>query len=62
MYDVGGKLLNGIKSMYINSLACVKIRGGQSETFRIDRGVKQGCIVPSCLFNVYMYAVMKEKR
>ena len=23
MYDVGGKLLNGIKSMYVNSLSCV---------------------------------------
>ena len=23
MYDVGSKLLNGIKSMYVNSLACV---------------------------------------
>ena len=22
MYDVGGKLLSGIKSMYVNSLAC----------------------------------------
>ena len=23
MYDVGGKLLNAISSMYVNSLACV---------------------------------------
>ena len=26
MYDVGGKLLNGIKSMYVNSLACVRVK------------------------------------
>ena len=26
MLDVGGKLLNGIKSMYVNSLACVQDR------------------------------------
>ena len=25
MYNVGGKLLNGIRSMYLNSLACVKM-------------------------------------
>ena len=31
MYDVGGKLLNGIKSMYINSLACVRVEGGWEE-------------------------------
>ena len=27
IYDVGGKVLNGIKSMYINSIACVRIKG-----------------------------------
>ena len=29
MYDVGGKLLNGINSMYVNSLACVRVKGGE---------------------------------
>ena len=24
--DVGGKLLNGIKSMYVNNLACVRVK------------------------------------
>ena len=36
LYDVGGKLLSGIKSMCINSLACVGVKGGESEWFRID--------------------------
>ena len=27
MYDVGYKLLNGIYSMYVNSLACVRVKG-----------------------------------
>ena len=27
IYDVGGKLLNGILSMYIDSLACVRVKG-----------------------------------
>ena len=31
MYDVGGKLLNGIKCMYVNSLACVRVKEGESE-------------------------------
>ena len=26
MYDVGSKLLKGIKRMYVNSLACVRVR------------------------------------
>ena len=26
MYDVGGRLLNGIKSIYVNSLAYVRVK------------------------------------
>ena len=44
-YDTGGKLLNGVKSMYVNSLACIRVKGGKSKCFRIDRGVRQGCIM-----------------
>ena len=43
--DTGGKLLNGIKSMYFNSLSCVRVKGGGSECFRINNGVRQGCVV-----------------
>ena len=35
MYDVIGKLLNGIKNMYIDYSACVRVKGGESEWFRI---------------------------
>ena len=32
MYDVDGKLLNGIKSMHVSSVACVRVKeGGESE-------------------------------
>ena len=41
MYDMGCKLLNGTKSMYVNSLTI-----SESECFRIDSGVRQ---VVSCL-------------
>ena len=40
MYDVGGKLVNGIKGMYVNSLACVRVKVGKSECFRIDSDVR----------------------
>ena len=36
------KLLNGIKTMYVNSLACVRVKGGESGGFRIDSGMRQG--------------------
>ena len=40
MYDVGeeGKLLSGIKSMYGDSSACVRVKWSESEWFRIDSG------------------------
>ena len=60
IYDVGGKLLSGIKSMYVDSSASVKIKGVESEQFRIDSGVRQGCIMFPRLFSVYMDGVLKE--
>ena len=60
MYDVGDKLLNEIKSMYVDSSACFKVKGGVSERFRIGSGVRQGCIISPWLFNVYIDGVRKE--
>ena len=56
MYDVEGKLLSGIKSMYVNSSAYVREKGGESERFRIDIGVRKGYIMSPWLFS----GVMKE--
>ena len=44
----------------IESSACVRIKEDESEWFRIDSGVRQGCIMSPWLFNVYMDAVMKD--
>ena len=59
MYDVGGKPLSGIKSMYVDSSACVRVKG-ESKQFRIDCWVRQGCILSPWLLNVYMDGVVKE--
>ena len=60
MYDVGGKLLNDIKIVYVNSLACIRVKGGERECFRVDSGVRQVCIMSPWLFSVYINAVMKK--
>ena len=41
-------------------LDCVILKGGESERFRIDSGVRQGYIISPWLLNVYMVGVMKE--
>ena len=50
MYDGKGKVLNGIKSMYADSSASVIVKRGESEQFRIDSFVRQGCIMSPWLF------------
>ena len=57
---MGGKLLDGINSVYVNNLACIRVKRCENESFRIDRGVRQVCIVSPWLFNVYMGGVMKK--
>ena len=52
--------MSGIKSMYIDSSACIKLKVGESERFRINNGVRHGCIMSPRLFNVYIKAVMKN--
>ena len=43
---MGDKLLNGAKSMYV-----YRVKHGESECFRIDSSVQQGCIMTSWFFN-----------
>ena len=52
--------LSGIKSMYVNSLALVRVKGGESKCFRIESCVRQCCVMSPWLFNIYMDAVRKE--
>ena len=54
MYDVGGKLFNDIKSTNVNSLASVRVKGGENECFRIDSGLRQGVSCPF-LFSMYIW-------
>ena len=54
MYDLSGKQLKGIKSMYVNSLACVRVKGGENKCFRIDSGVKQREVLFLLGFSMYI--------
>ena len=57
---MGGKLLNAIKSIHVNCLACVRVKRCERECFRINSGVRQYCIMFPWLFNVNMETVRKE--
>ena len=47
-------------SRVYTSQACGRVKGGESECFRINSGVRYECIMSTWPFNVYMDAVMKE--
>ena len=61
MCDVDGKLLNGIKIIYVNALSFVRIKCGENDCLKISRWMRQGCIMTPWLCNIYMDAVMEMK-
>lgn len=52
---VDGKDIRVIENLYWNQRAAVKLpNGSMTETFDVERGVRQGCILSPLLFNIYM--------
>ena len=54
------KLVRVLSSFYCNGLSKVKVYGELSEGFPIATGVRQGCIISPCLFNVVLDYIMKK--
>ncbi len=62
MYGIGGQLLEGIRSFYENASASVQVNGELSESFNIEVGVRQGCVMSPWLFNIYMDGCVREMK
>ncbi len=62
VYGVGGQLLEGIRSFYGNASASVRVNGELSDSFNIEVGVRQGCVMSPWLFNIYMDVCMREMK
>jgi hypothetical protein len=45
MYGAGGKILSAIKSMYEESMACVRICRKLRKKFKVDVGLRLGCVM-----------------
>ena len=55
VYGVGGKLLKkSVQSFYIDSGVCVRVGNDVSESFSVNVGLRQGCVMSPWLFSVYM--------
>ena len=51
---VKGKIWRVIKKMYESSKSAVLLEGEKSDTFKIERGVAQGCSLSPILFSVFI--------
>ena len=60
MYGIGGRLLEGVKSFYMNSRACVRVGNSASDWFPVNVGLRQGCVMSPWLFNIFMDGVVRE--
>ena len=47
-------------NLYAGQKATVKIEHGITDWFQIGKGVRQGCILSPCLFNLYTEYLMRN--
>lgn len=53
-------VVNVIKSLYVNSTACVKYDGVNSYNFSLSQGVRQGSVLSPHLYNIYTEDLLHE--
>ena len=49
-----------LRNLYAGQVATVRTGQGTTDWFQIGKGVHQGCILPSCLFNFYAEYIMRH--
>ena len=49
-----------LRNLYADQEATVRTRHGTTEWFQIGKGVRQGCILSPCLFNLYAEYIMRN--
>ena len=49
-----------LRNLYAGQEATVRTRHGTTDWFQIGKGVRQGCILSPCLFNLYAEYLMRN--
>ena len=53
-YGIGGKIFQSLRALYNNVKCAVKVNHTQTDWFSVTSGLKQGCILSTLLFNLYI--------
>ena len=51
-----------LRNLYAGQEATVRTGHGTTDWFQIGKGVRQGCILSPCLFNLYAEHIMRNTR
>ena len=49
-----------LRNLYAGQEATVRTRHGKTDWFQIGKGVRQGCILSPCLFNLHAEYIMRN--
>ena len=51
-----------LRNLYVGQEATVRTGHGTTDWIQIEKGVRQGCILSPCLFNLYAEYIMRNAR
>ena len=49
-----------LRNLYAGQAATVRTGRGATDWFKIGKGVRQGCVLSPCLFNLYAEYIMRN--
>ena len=57
-FNISGKLIETIQSLYKNAMSAVLVQGATGEWFHTSVGVRHGCLLSPTLFNIFLEDIM----
>ena len=59
-YNISANLVRTIEQLYDKATSAVKMNGNIGDWFRTTVGVRQGCLLSSTLFNIFLERIMSD--